>query len=120
MSENQASLGLSLYVQHHDCKSVYVYCLITQHKLLAILISSVDDNMSISNVQLVWVSHQPLHLLHLLLREAKDVNSKFIVMVITQYVEYFTSLIISNFSDHSNVEKNIEIYLNFFALVLQI
>ena len=58
MSENETPLGIEINIKHHDSEGIDVDGLKTEHQLTAGIASPVNDNVSVSNIQLVGVSHQ--------------------------------------------------------------
>ena len=91
--ENETPLAIGICIKAHDCEGIDVDCLEAEDQLWGALFPSVNDDVGISYIKLVGVSHQEAHLLKLVLLEGQDEHSKLVVVDVTQNVEYGVNLV---------------------------
>lgn len=120
MSENETSLGIKIDIKDHDGVGIDVNGLKAEDQLITGVISSVDHNIGIANIQLVRVSHKEPVVFQVTLSEAKDVHSKLIVRIVAENVEIFADRIVNDFTDHSNFEFHVNVYLLLLVAILEI
>ena len=120
VSEYETPLGVQVNIKDHDCEGVDVDGLKTEDQLTTCIVSPVDDDVGVSNIQLVRISHQEPVVVQVTVFETQNVYSQLLVVHVAQDVEILADAVVDNLTDHTNVETDIDVDFLFLVSILEI